>query len=56
MKGISFGNQPVVYRYEKSFFSIQIQILFDILKSRNFPYTLLKAIFDTHTKQSINKI
>jgi hypothetical protein len=42
--------------YEKSFVSIQRQILFDILKSTNFPDTLLKAIFDIHTKQSINKI
>jgi len=42
--------------YEKSFVSIQRQILFGILKSRNFPDTLLKAIFDILTKQSINKI
>jgi len=35
--------------YEKAFDNIQRQILFNILKSRHFPYTLLKATVDiTH--------
>jgi hypothetical protein len=42
--------------YEKSFVSVQRQILFGILKFRIFSDTLLKAIFDIPTKQSINKI
>jgi hypothetical protein len=32
--------------YEKAFDSIQRQVLFDILKSRNIPDTLLKAVVD----------
>ena len=39
--------------YEKAFDSIQRQILFDILKSRNIPDTSLKAIVDTHTQYKI---
>jgi hypothetical protein len=36
--------------YEKASDNVQIHILFDILKSRNIPDTLLKAIVDIHTK------
>jgi hypothetical protein len=56
MKEYNLATHLLFIDYEKPFISIQRQILFDILKSRNFPYTLLKAIFDIHTKQSINKI
>jgi hypothetical protein len=40
--------------YEKAFESVQRQILFDILKSRNSPDTLLKAIVDIHTQNKIS--
>jgi hypothetical protein len=36
--------------YKKAFDSIQRQVLFNILKSRNIPDTLYKAILDIHTK------
>jgi len=39
--------------YEKAFDNIKRQILFNILKSRHIPDTLLKA---KHTKQNIDKI
>jgi len=55
-KEYNLANHLLFIDYEKSFVSIQRQILFHILKYRNFPGTLLKAIFDTHRKQSINKI
>jgi len=43
--------------YEKAFDNIQRQILFNILKSRHIPDTLLKAIVDIYTKkQNIDKI
>ena len=40
--------------YEKAFDNIQRQILFNILKSRHIPDTLLKAIVDIYKKK--NKI
>jgi transcription initiation factor TFIIIB Brf1 subunit/transcription initiation factor TFIIB len=40
--------------YEKAFDSVQRHILFDILKSRNIPDTLLKAIVDIHTQNKIS--
>ena len=39
--------------YEKAFDNIQRQILFNILKSRHIPDTLLKAIVDIYTKNKI---
>ena len=42
--------------YEKAFDNIQRQILFNILKSRHIPDTLLKAIVDIYTKKSNDKI
>ena len=39
--------------YEKAFDNIQRQILFNILKSRHIPDTLLKAIVDIYTKSKI---
>ena len=39
--------------YEKAFYSIQRQILFNILKSRHIPDTLLKAIVDIYKKKKI---
>jgi len=39
--------------YGKSFDSIQRQILFDILESRNIPDTLLKATVDKETQNKI---
>ena len=42
--------------YEKAFDSIQRQILFHILKSRNIPDTLLKQEWTYTHKTNINKI
>ena len=42
--------------YEKAFDNIQRQILFNILKSRHIPDTLLKAIVDIYTQKNIDKI
>jgi len=42
--------------YEKAFHIIQRQILFNILKTRHIPDTMLKAMVDIHTKQNIDKI
>jgi len=39
--------------YGKAFDSIQRQILFDILESRNIPDTLLKARVDIQTQNNI---
>jgi len=39
--------------YERAFETIQRQILFNILKSRHIPDTLLKAIVDIYTKNKI---
>ena len=39
--------------YGKAFDSIQRQILFDILESRNIPDTLLKATVDIETQNNI---
>jgi hypothetical protein len=39
--------------YEKAFVNIQIQILFNIFKSRHIPDTLLKAIVDIYTQNKI---
>jgi len=39
--------------YEKAFDIIQRLVLFDILKSRNIPDTLLTAIVDIHTQKKI---
>jgi hypothetical protein len=36
--------------YEKAFDSIKRHVLFDILKPRNIPDTLLKAIVDIYTE------
>jgi hypothetical protein len=36
--------------YEKAFDSAQRHILFDIIKSRNIPDTVLKVIMDVHKK------
>jgi hypothetical protein len=41
--------------YEKASDNIQRQILFNILKSRRIPDTLLKAIVDIYTKYNIDK-
>jgi transcription initiation factor TFIIIB Brf1 subunit/transcription initiation factor TFIIB len=39
---------------KKAFDSVQRYILFDILKYRNNPHTLLKAIVDIHTQNKIS--
>ena len=39
--------------YKKAFDSTQRQILFDILKSRNIPDTLLKVTGDIHTQNKM---
>ena len=39
--------------YEKAFDNIQRQILFNILKSRHIPDTLLEAIVDIYTQNKI---
>jgi hypothetical protein len=39
--------------YEKAFDNIQRQILFNILKSRHIPDTLLEALVDIYTKNKI---
>ena len=39
--------------YKKTFDNIQRQILFNILKSRHIPDTLLKAIVDIYTQNQI---
>ena len=39
--------------YEKAFDNIQRQILFNILKSRHIPDTLLKEIVDIYTQNKI---
>jgi hypothetical protein len=39
--------------YEKVFDNIQTQILFNILKSRHIPDTLLEALVDIYTKNKI---
>jgi len=43
----------LVTDYEKAFDNIQRQILFNILKSRHIPDTLLKAIVDIYTQNKI---
>jgi hypothetical protein len=40
--------------YEKAFDSVQSNILFDILKSRNISDTLLKAIVEIHKQNKIS--
>jgi hypothetical protein len=40
--------------YEKALDSVQRQILFDILKSRDIPRKLLKAIVDMHTQNKLS--
>jgi hypothetical protein len=40
--------------YENVFDSVQRQILFDILKSRNIPDTSIKEIVDIHTQNKIS--
>jgi len=42
-----------IYYEKKTFNSAQTQILFDILKSRNIPDTLLKAVVDIYTQNKI---
>jgi len=39
--------------YKKAFDNIQRQIIFNILKSRQIPDTLLKAIVDSYTQNKI---
>jgi len=39
--------------YDKAFYCIQRQILFDILKSRNIPNTLLKTTVGIYTQNKI---
>jgi len=39
--------------YEKAFYNIKGQILFNILKPRHIPDTLLKAIADIYTQNKI---
>ena len=39
--------------YEKAFDNIERQILFNILKSRHIPDTLLKTIVDIYTQNKI---
>ena len=39
--------------YEKAFDNVQRQILFNILKSRHIPHSLLKAIVDIYTQNKI---
>jgi hypothetical protein len=39
--------------YEKTFDNIQREVLFNILKSRHIPDTLLKAIVDIYTQNKI---
>jgi len=47
----------LIIDYKKAFNNIQRQILFNILKSRHIPDTLLKAIVDIYThKKNIDKI
>jgi hypothetical protein len=40
--------------YEKALDSVQRQTLFDILKFRNIPRKLLKAIVDMHTQNKLS--
>jgi hypothetical protein len=42
-----------IISYEKAFYNIQRQILFNILKSRHIPDTLLKAKVDIYTQNKI---
>ena len=42
--------------YEKAFAHIKRQILFNMLRTRRIPDTMLKAMVDIHTKQNIDKI
>ena len=42
--------------YEKAFDDVQRQILFNILKSKHIPDTLLKAMVDIYTQKNIDKI
>jgi len=53
-KGIQFGNTLFIH-YKNAFDSVQIQILLDILKPKNIPNTLLKAIVDFHKKKERKK-
>jgi hypothetical protein len=52
MKGIWFGNTLFVIGDEKHLIVCK-DILFDILKSRNIPYILLKEIVDMYTQNKI---
>ena len=56
-EGIKLESHLLFLDYGKAFDNIQRQILFNILKSRHIPHTLLKAIVDIYTKkQNIDKI
>jgi hypothetical protein len=47
-KECNFETQLLCIDYEKSFDSVQRQILFDVLKCRNIPDTLVKAVLGIH--------
>ena len=49
----NFETHLLFIDYEKAFDNIQRQILFNILKSRHIPDTLLKAIVDIYTQNKI---
>jgi len=49
----NFETHLLFIDYEKAFDNIQRQILFNILKSRHNPDTLLKATVDIYTKKKI---
>jgi len=49
----NLGTHLLFMDYEKAFDNIQIQILFKILKSKDIPGTLLKAIVDIYTQNKI---
>jgi len=52
-KEFNFETYLLFIDYEKTFDNTQIQILFNILKSKHIPNTLFKAIVDIYTQNKI---
>ena len=50
IREFNFKTHLLFIDYEKEFDNIQRQALFNILKSRHIPNTLLKAIVDIYTQ------
>jgi hypothetical protein len=51
---LSWKQTGSLYIMRKAFYNIQRQILFNVLKSRYIPNTLLKAVVDIYTQNKIS--